>query len=324
MTASVSGSPAQGNGWWQQEFDPLGPTVRQATLPGGRSVHFIDEGRPGWPVVVFFGGAGTTVRAFGLLEFARTLREQLRIRVVSVERNGLGQTAFDPGLGFREYAAHVWELLDQLDIYDASLVAISGGGPYAAHVAHARPDRVRSLHLACAFSERLDDDSPLNAATVAADPVGWWRFPADSAVHRIPGFVDATIEEATRAVFARGRDQAPEGLAQAFALYRDSPLPDLGAVRSPAFLYWGEADRVVTTAHLERWQAALPMVNAVRLYPGEGHDVQYRHWDQILTDLAFLGERVVVTVDGKTLLLDPEQAAQALTAGAVSGLCAWG
>ena len=27
-----------------------------------------------------------------------------------------------------------------------------------------------------------------------------------------------------------------------------------------------------------------------RAYPGEGHDVQYRHWDQILLDAAGLGD----------------------------------
>lgn len=323
MTATAARPAAEDARCWQQGFDPLGPAVRETTLPGGRTVHFIDEGDPSWPTALFFGGAGTTVRAFGLLEFARTLREQLGIRVVSVERNGLGQTPFDPGMGFEEYADAVWELLDQLGIDHVSLVAISGGGPYAAHVARSRPDRIRSLHLACAFSERLGDGSPFTAETVAADPVAWWRFPADSAVHRIPGFVDATIEEATRSVFARGRDQQPQGLAQAFALYRDSPLPDLGAVRAPAFLYWGSADRLVPTEHLERWRDALPVVREVRLYPQEGHDVQYRHWDQILADLAHLGERVVVTIGGRTLLLDREEAAQALASGASLGLCAW-
>jgi non-heme chloroperoxidase len=323
VTAAAPNRTYRGPRSWQQEFDPLGPAVRQTTLGSGRTVNFIDEGAPSWPTALFFGGAGTTVRAFRLLEFARTFREQLGIRIVSLERNGLGQTPYDPGMGFAEYADSVWELADQLDIDQASLVAISGGGPYAAHVARAQPERVRSLHLACAFSERLDTDSPFDAVAVAADPVAWWRFPADSAVHRIPGFVDATIEEATRAAFARGRDQAPDGLAQAFAFYRDSPLPGLDAVRAPAFLYWGTADRLVPTAHLERWRAALPDVREVRVYPGEGHDVQYRHWDQILADLAHLGDRIVMTADGQTQLLPSHQAAEALADGAVLGLCAW-
>ena len=308
----------------QRGFDPLGPTVRSATLGGGRTVHFIDEGDPSWRTAVFFGGGGTTVRAFGLLEFARTLREQLGIRIISVERNGLGQTPYQPDLGLAEYATAVWGLLDRQGVDQASLIAISGGGPYAAHVARARPERVRSMHLACAWAERPDSDrTAFSAEAVAADPVAWWRYPDDSPVHRIPGFADSTVEEATRGVFARGRDVPPDGLRHAFALYQQCPLPELTAVRAPAFLYWGADDAVVPTEHLERWQSALPQVRAVRLYPGEGHDVQYRHWDQILADVIHLGEQVVVGRDGETLLLSPDVAREALAAGAVLGLWAW-
>lgn len=308
----------------QRSFDPLGPTVRSTTVATGRTVQFIDEGEPDWQTLVFFGGAGTTVRAFGLLEFARTLREQLQVRVVSVERNGLGQTPYDPRVSHPEYASDVWAILDHLGVERASLIAISGGGPYAAHVAAAHPGRVRSIHLACAFSERLNDDKmALSAEAVAADPVSWWRYPADSPVYRIPGFVDSTIEEATREVFARGRDTSPDGLRQAFQLYWDNRLPDLTSLQAPAFLYWGTDDQVVTTSHLERWQRALLQVRGIRLYRGEGHDVQYRHWDQILADVAHLGERIVMAVGGKTLLVSRERADALLAAGAVPGLCAW-
>jgi pimeloyl-ACP methyl ester carboxylesterase len=287
-------------------------------------VHFIDEGDPGWTPLLFLGGAGTSVRAFGLMEFARTLREQLRVRVVSVERNGLGQTPFDPAVGLREYAAGVWALLDELDIPAVSIVAVSGGGPYAANVAAMAPDRVRSLHLACTWSERLDDVGlDVSVPDVARDPVAWWRFPQDSPVHRIPGFVDSTVEEATRASFALGDETEPRGLEQAFAFYRDAVLPDLSSIVAPAFLYWGDDDRVVPLTHLRRWQSALPNVCHVRLYPNEAHDVQYRHWDQVLADVAHLGDRVVVCVDGRSHLVEPEHVPKVIANGGTLGLSAW-
>lgn len=309
----------------QDGFDALGPEVRQARVATGRTVHFIADGEPDWGTLLFFGGAGTTVRAFRLLEFARTMRAQLRIRVVSVERNGLGQTPFDPEIGLDEHAADVWSLLDHLQIDEVSVVAVSGGGPYAAHVAAARPDRVRSMHLACAVSDHLDGPGlDLSPARIAADPASWWRFPDSSPVHRIPGFADSVIDEATRGVFARGRDTPPDGLAQAFALYRQATLPDLSAFGAPGFLYWGGADTVVPLDHLHRWRAALPNVVRTRIYDGEGHDVQYRHWDQILADVAWLGDRTVVCAHGETLMVTADRAAQLLAAGATLGLCAWG
>jgi non-heme chloroperoxidase len=307
----------------QAGFDPLGPAVGAATLATGRTVRYIDEGEREWIPLVWFGGAGTSVRAFRLLEFARTLREELRVRVCSVERNGLGETPFDPQAGYPEYAADVWALLDRLGIDEASLLAISGGGPYAAHVAALAPARVRSLHLACAYAERLAGSAMPAVEEIAADPAAWWRYPASSPVHRIPGFAESAVEEATAASFARGRDVPPEGLARAFALYAQEPLPDLSAVEAPAFLYWGDADDVVPRVHLERWRAALPNVAAVRLYAGEGHDVQYRHWDQVLADVASLGEQIVVSSGGRTLLVDRARADALLAAGATPGLAAW-
>ncbi len=308
----------------QAGFDSLGPSVSTMPVGSGRTVRYIDEGDAAWPALVFFGGAGTTVRAFRLLEFARTLREQLGVRVLSVERNGLGQTPFDPAVGLAEHAADVWSLLERRGVEEASLIAISGGGPYAARVAFEHPARVRSLHIACAVSERLGELPATDLLeSVIADPVGWWTYPPESEVHRIPGFADSVLEEATREGYVRGVGGSADGLRQAFELYGSAAMPDLSAVLAPAFLYWGSDDRAVPLEHLERWRAALGNVREIRVYEGEGHDTQYRHWDQILTDVAFLGERTIVCHDGRAVLAEPERAAELLRRGATLGLCGW-
>ena len=51
---------------------------------------------------------------------------------------------------------------------------------------------------------------------------------------------------------------------------------------APAYLYWGTDDELVPPGACAAWQHALGDVAALRRYEGEGHDVQYRHWDQIL------------------------------------------
>lgn len=313
----------------QVGFDPLGPVVRSAEVSSGRYVHFIDDGQPSGVPLIFLGGAGTSVRAFRLMEFARSLREQLGVRIISVERNGLGQTPFNPAVGFKEYAEDVWSLLNDLGIDRASIVAISGGGPYAAHLAAAYPERVRSLHLACAYSESIVGEGvAFDANEVAADPVSWWTFPASSSVHKVPGFADSAMEEATRGVFAQGRQTAPEGLQQAFDLYARSPLPDLGSVDAPVFMYWGSEDTLIPTGHIERWQKSLDAKKSgrgvvQRIYSGEGHDVQYRHWDQILTDVVHLGSMVMVNISGRTYLVDAEKERSLLASGCHLGLAAW-
>jgi pimeloyl-ACP methyl ester carboxylesterase len=310
-------------------FDSLGPVVRSCEVGSGRRVQFIDEGQANGMPLVFMGGAGTTVRAFRLMEFARSFREQLGIRIISVERNGLGQTPFNPTVGFKEYAEDVWSLLDHLNVGRASVVAISGGGPYAAHLSAVYPERVRSLHLACAYAESVGEEGlDFDPTQVAADPVSWWAFRGSSAVHKIPGFADSVIEEATRGVFARGRDTPPEGLKQAFELYARAPLPDLGGLDAPVFVYWGSEDTLVPEEHIERWQRSLHADRrgrevVKRIYSGEGHDIQYRHWDQILTDVVYLGAMVLVSVGGKTVLVDAREERSILDSGGHLGLAAW-
>jgi non-heme chloroperoxidase len=278
-------------------FDPLGPVVRQLPAGDGRILNYIAEGSCDWPTFVFIGGAGTSVRAFRLLEFARGLREELCLRVIGVERNGFGQTPFGPGLGFDDYAEDVLRVLDHLQVHDFAIVAISGGGPYAARVALRGATRVTSFHLACAFSDRVghpdnrwsamaDDALVEDSARLTRDPANWWVFPTDSPVHRIPGFADSAIEEGTRAFFAAGQMGSPEPLIHERRLARDHLLPDMTVLGADCYLYWGSADPLVPTSHLDRWREMLPGSTVVRLYAGEGHDIQYRHWSQILLDLA--------------------------------------
>lgn len=308
----------------QSYFDPLGPTVHQASLATGRRVQYIDEGNPRWPVLLFLGGAGTSVRAFRLVEFARTLREELGIRVVSVERNGLGSTPFDPTVGYPQYAEDTWALLDRLDIRHVAVVAISGGGPYAAHVMVRRPSAVRSVHLACAFSEpAVHSAAALDAEEIHRDPVAWWRFPPESPIRHIPGFADSCVEEATRSMFARGRDTGPDGLRQALDLYATQRLPVLSAVTAPAFLYWGTEDDLVPTAHLRRWREVLPNIVRTREYAGEGHDVQYRHWDQILCDVVHRGTKLIMTDGRCSALVDETVAPHMEKDGWGLGIAAW-
>ena len=112
------------------QFDSLGPTVQQLENADGRRIHYIDDGDDQGVPVVFTGGLGTSVRAIRLLDFLRTLRQQLAIRMITVERNGFGQTEYYPSLDMASYAEDVELVLDHLGIDKFILFGISGGGPY--------------------------------------------------------------------------------------------------------------------------------------------------------------------------------------------------
>ena len=312
----------------QARFDPLAEPRGVHTLRGrrGRTLHYLDSGAPGGRTLVFFGGLGTSVGAFSLTEFARSTRESLGLRAVSVERNGFGRTPFDPARGYREGTDDVLDVLAALGIERFAIVAISGGGPHAAALAARVPERVISLHLAAAAAgsavarSRAGAELLADPAALAADPAGFWRYPAGSPVHRIPRFAEAAAREGARAL---GTASGAQALAHEWALLCSEPLPDLRSVRAPTYLYGGAEDELVPPEHLALWLAALGGVVTVRSYEGEGHDVQYRHWDQILVDAAGSGGRVLICQDGAARLVAEAELEERLAAGATLGLCAW-
>ena len=317
----------------QQGFDPMGPQIKTLqSASSGRTIAYIDEGETDWRPVVFVGGGGTSGRVFALMEFLRTTRENMKLRFISVERNGFGTTAYDSELGYADYADDVREVLTQLGVTHFSLFAISGGGPYSAAIAARNPGRLDSVHLASALTffdpAALECQVPAQALTFYThNPMDWFAFPADSPVHGIPGFQDAAFDDAARTFNMGGQVGDPEALYHELQLYcLNQSLPDLAAVSAPVFLYYGGADDTTPPdTHLGRWKRAYSNATVkTRLYPGEGHDVQYRHFDQILVDMAGWGDRVVVCDrKGKTRLVKEKQQQKVIAKGGSLGICAW-
>ncbi|WP_041770156.1 alpha/beta fold hydrolase [Metapseudomonas resinovorans] len=321
----------------QDSFDAMGPAMQSWVDGNGKTLHYLDEGpRNGLPVVLV-GGNGTSGRVLALTDFLRSLREQLGLRFITLERNGFGQTEYDPAGNYQSYADEVAALLDHLDVERFSLVAISGGGPYVAQIASRLAPQVRSVHMAAAFSQIEGVVAP-PARCAASDeqvaqaylaghydvPSVWWDLGPNTAVNRIHGFLDEAADEGARFYYAKGSkgfDMAP--LTHELRLYCEQPVADLSAVYAPVFLYYGLADATVTTAHADFWKGRFPNVAATRLYPGEGHDVQYRHWGQILADLKYQGQRVLLCNRGRSELVETRQAEKLLQRGASLDICAW-
>ncbi|MEU8954606.1 alpha/beta hydrolase [Streptomyces sp. NPDC048518] len=317
----------------QDAFDSLGPEVHAAKLSDGRTAHYSDTGNKNGKPVLFIGGTGTSARASHMTDFFRTTREDLGLRLISVERNGFGDTAYDKDLDKADYARDALQVLDKLGVDDVSVIAISGGGPYAAELAAAAPDRVSQLHLAAALPPYgtkpaycgLSDDA-LAAAVKdqIKDPRKWWAFPDDSPVKSIPGFADTAYEEGARTYNQRGQQADPAPQVHEQKLYCGRPGPDLSELDAPVYLYGGKKDTTVPPATLKTWQEALPGRERVRTYADSGHDVQYRHWDQILVDLAGHGDRTVICKGDKTRVLVAREADRLVAKGkAQLGSCAW-
>jgi pimeloyl-ACP methyl ester carboxylesterase len=263
--------------------------IRVLDVDGRPAIRYLDTGEPGWPAVVFFGGLGTSAGAFSLTEFARVQRRRLRLRFVSVERNGFGDTPFMPGIGFQETVDDVLTVLTRLGIKRFSVVAISGGGPYAAWLLERVPERIVSVHLAAAAAdgELLGQGAAGellgNVEAIAADPEGFWDYPPGSPVQAIPGFAEACRAEGRRSMGDPRR--AAAALRHEVELLSTTTLPYLGGLSARVYMYWGGRDELVGMEHARTWQAALGPNVVLRCFEESGHDVQYVHWKEILNDI---------------------------------------
>jgi len=134
---------------------------------------------------------------------------------------------------------------------------------------------------------------------------------------------DRAYEEGARTYFIRGQMGDLRGQVAEYRRYCTEPKADVTKVQVPVYVYQGTADTSVPLDQAQYWQSQFPNLRKARIYEGEGHDVQYRHWDQLLLDVAGHAELTMLCADGRSQAV-PEADAQALLAkGAALGICAW-
>jgi len=329
VASSVSAKP--GPILFPDKFDPIGTPVQSIKTQESRTIYYTDTGEKGWSTILFIGGVGTSGRAPELVAFLDTMRRRLKVRIVAVERNGLGDTAFDPNWTFADYASEVRQVLDHLGVQRFSLVAISGGGAYAGHVAAAMPERLNSWHMLAAISSAPAGSAPCgvdqsalqaNLAPQIEAPRVWWDMPKDGVSSKVRGFTDRTADEGARAFFIAGQKGDARGVAREYKRFCDTPA-DVTGFKAPTFFYYGEADKLVPPSHGEFWASKVRGPVTFRRYPGEGHDVQYRHWDQLLLDVAGYGASTLVCDNGKAHLVAGKVDPGKLPKGRSLGVCAW-
>ena len=143
----------------------------------------------------------------------------------------------------------------------AALVGHSFGGLLAALVAARRADLV----------ERLVLIAPVGLP--ARPPLAHVLPLAHALVQMRPRFAPVLLRDALRA--------GPRGLwSRAQAALAADLREELGGVRAPTLLLWGERDRLVPAANAAVWAAALPAAR-IELLPGAGHVPMVERPDEV-------------------------------------------
>jgi pimeloyl-ACP methyl ester carboxylesterase len=113
-------------------------------LHDGRQLGYIQYGHStGKPLFYFHGHPGSRFEAMFLADEAL----QAGIRLIGIDRPGMGLSTYKAGRSLLDWTDDVVELANSLQIERFSIVGFSGGGPYALGCAHKIPDRLISCGI---------------------------------------------------------------------------------------------------------------------------------------------------------------------------------
>lgn len=108
-------------------------------LHDGRILGYAEYGNPnGKPLLYFHGHPGARYEAALLGEAAK----KHNVRLIGVDRPGLGLSTYKPGRHFLDWPDDVLELAAHLQLERFAVVGFSGGGPYALACALKMPERL--------------------------------------------------------------------------------------------------------------------------------------------------------------------------------------
>ena len=291
------------------DLQPPAPHSRTVVLPDGRLLGFDDVGDPDGVPLLYFHGFGST-RLIRHPDDA--IAASLGIRLLAVDRPGIGLSTSRPARRLLDFATDVQHLADTLGLDRFGVVAWSGGGPYALGCAWALPRRVAQVAL-------ISTPAPLGGAAAAdyatrfhrassraADVAPWmvrlamWRWSrqqrndparhlddaiagmvdADKEILADPRFRDVMLRNAAELYRQGGRGLYDEALIMA----RPWGFP-IEALTTPVRIWHGELDQAVPINMGRHLARQIPTAEATFL-PGEAHHLLYDRWEEILQETA--------------------------------------
>ena len=286
-------------------------TVR---LRDGRRLGFAEFGPVnGRPVLWFHGTPGARRQ---IAPDARVLAMQRGVRIVSVERPGIGDSTPHGYRSLVEFAHDIEQLADSLEVDRFAVAGLSGGGPYALACAHEMPERVPVVAVLGGVAPAIGPEAAEGGATTfvrllgplihrsnaplgglvrtmvqALEPLGEQAIDLFARAMP-PGDKDVLTRPAIRRMF---QDDLVLGSRRNMrAIFYDAALFGrpwgfrLQDIEAPVFLRYGDSDNIVPAEHGQHLAEHLPNAK-LRVYTGEGHlgslgasreifDVIFEHW----------------------------------------------
>jgi non-heme chloroperoxidase len=269
--------------------------LRQVTSPDGLVLDCAKRGNPGGTPVLFLHGITDSWRSFEpVLPWLPG-----HWHTVAVSQRGHGGSARpEGGYGTRDFAADAAALIEALGLPPVVVVGHSMGAVVALRLAIDRPELVRGVAAAGAFASFSDKPelvafigSMLTLGDTVPRQVAE-SFQRDTIAGPVAeGLIGTMVDECLRTPAAVWR--------AAFAgLLEDDFSAELGRVRVPVLLAWGDADAFAPEADQQRLARELPLATR-SVYHGVGHALHWEQPERFAHDLTRFVGGLVATVPAK-------------------------
>jgi pimeloyl-ACP methyl ester carboxylesterase len=160
---------------------PSAPPRFEGTIPlhDGRRLGYAEFGDPGGPLVLWFHGMPGARRQFA--PSGRLAAERLGLRVISVERPGVGDSSDHMYRRLSDWAVDMGEVADYFGADRFMVAGLSAGGPYALACGHELPDRVVAVGLLGSLVPTSGEEATAGGLVGLTaqfnTPLSWFRRP---------------------------------------------------------------------------------------------------------------------------------------------------
>ena len=279
-------------------------TNQSIILKDGRRFGFAEWGNPtGKPIILFVGGSS---------RLAHPTVELADVRLITVDRPGLGLSDFQSNRTLLDMPDDIVQLMDALGIQQVAVVGISQGGPSALACAYKIPQRliavsaVSSLAPPAFFELRRKTSGPVAAfARLAKDFPFALKLQSELATWMVrlsPQWtfqqVLKTLPSSDRAIYDAQPELIPVFVSDLIETYRQGSKGSaregvlayrpwgfrLEDIQAKVYLWHGENDQSVPLAMAHYLAKAIPNCRATYI-ANEGHFLGLKYWHEIATQL---------------------------------------
>lgn len=269
-------------------------------LADGRIIEALEQGNThGRPVIYLHSTPGSARERNGFDE----LYQQHNIRLLSVNRPGIGASTASNDWNALTFANDLLQLMDHLAIDKAAIIGFSAGGLYGCAFAHQHPERVERLALLASVgpfdvphldTKRSDATKAFHKAAKENPSALFEQLSAVTTPEALLAMVDSLICPEDRALFARPdiRTQMLPAYADVLAQGLDKVIKEIAIINTP----WGFAPEEITvktqiwhgTADInipiecsEYLAEKIPSATATYI-EGAGHYFSFAQWPELL------------------------------------------